>query len=247
MTSRAEIKVAKPAPAGRRSPGSKGADSEKLTGAAPPKTDARWTKTRQALLDAGQHLFSALSEDGVSIDDIVRQARVAKGSFYNHFDDKDALAKEIYHRLRLDIEGQIKAINENVEDPARRSCRALCTYARIAIDNPAQARLVARLITADMSPAADVNQGVVADTTHALRAGRYNIPSVDAGVVLKIGLAHAVITRLMDGADRFEAVTVAQQLCTLKLRALGLEAVEAEMIAAQSADEIIRGASDLRE
>ena len=99
----------------------------------------------------------------------------------------------------------------------------------------------------DMSPAADVNKGVVADTTKALRAGRYNIPSVDAGVVLKIGLAHAVITRLLNGADRFEAITVAQQLCTLKLRALGLEAVEAEMIAAQSADEILRPEVSLRD
>lgn len=216
-------------------------------GGALSRPDARWMKTRQALLDAGQHLFSVLSEDGVSIDDIVRQARVAKGSFYNHFVDKDALAKEIYHQLRLDIEARIVATNAGVEDPARRSCRALCTYARIAIDNPQQARLIARLITDDMSTGADVNQGVTADTTQALRAGRYNIPSVDSGVVLKIGLAHAVITRLLNGADRFEAVTVAQQLCTLKLRALGLEAVEAEMIAAQSADEIVRPELDLRE
>lgn len=210
------------------------------SGSAPPKPDLRWKKTRHALLEAGQHLFSTLSEDGVSIDDIVRQARVAKGSFYNHFDDKEALAREIYHQLRLDIEREISAINAGIDDPARRSCRALCTYARIAIEKPVQARLIARLITADMSPGADVNHGVTADTTEALRAGRYNIPSVDAGVVLKIGLAHAAITRLLNDADRFEAVTVAQQLCTLKLRALGIDAVEAEMIAAQSADEIIR-------
>lgn len=212
-----------------------------------PKTDARFTKTRKALLDAGQELLSVLSEDGVSIDDIVRRARVAKGSFYNHFEDKEALAQELYHRLRLDIEARVAAINAGVDDPARRSCRAFCVYARIAIDNPAQGRLIARLITNDMSPTADVNKGVAADTTQALRSGRYNIPSVDAGVVLKIGLAHAVITRLLDGAGRFEAVTVTQQLCTLKLRALGLDAVEAEMIAAQSADEIIRGADGLSE
>lgn len=210
-----------------------------------PNPDARYTKTRKALLDAGLELLSDLSEDGINVDEIVRRARVAKGSFYNHFPDKEALAKEIYHQLRMDIEARIATINEGVADPARRSCRAFCTYALMAADYPARGRLIARLISNDMSPMAEVNQGVMADTTEALQTGRYNIPSVDAGVTMKIGLAHAVIKRLVDGASRFEAVTVAQQICTLKLRAFGLDPVEAELIAAQSADEIIRAASDL--
>jgi AcrR family transcriptional regulator len=210
-----------------------------------PKADARYTKTRKALLDAGLELLSDLSEDGINIDDIVRRAGVAKGSFYNHFPDKDALAVEIYHRLRLDMEARISAINEGVDDPARRSCRAFCTYALMAIEYPARGRLIARLISADMSPASEENRGVVADTVEALRTGRYNIPSVDAGVTMKIGLAHAVIKRLVNGADRFEAITIAQQICTLTLRGFGLDAVEAQLIAAQSADEIIRAADGL--
>ncbi len=237
---RAAPGTAKPA---KKTPGRSSRSPEAEREPRPPKTDARLAKTRKALLDAGQDLLSILSEDGVSIDDIVRQAGVAKGSFYNHFPDKEALVREVYHRLRLDVEARVASINVGVDDPARRSCRAFCIYAKIAIDSPVQARLIARLITNDMSPTADINLGVAADTTQALRSGRYNIPSVDAGVVLKIGLAHAVITRLLNGADRFEAITIAQQMCTLKLRALGLEAVEAEMIAAQSADEIIRAAN----
>lgn len=205
------------------------------------RVDARRRKTREALLTAGQQLFSQESSDGVSVDDIVQRAKVAKGTFYNHFEDKDDLAREIYSKLRSDIETRIDRTNQGVEDPARRSCRALCTYARLAVENPAQARLIARLITKDMSPHSETNQGVAADSTKALSSGRYNVPSVDAAVVLKIGLAHAVIMRLVvDGADRFDGVTVAQQICTLKLRALGVPPIEAEMIAAQSADEIIR-------
>lgn len=210
-----------------------------------PKADARYTKTRKALLDAGLELLSDLSEDGINIDKIVRHARVAKGSFYNHFIDKEALVSEIYHRLRFELEARVSSINEGVEDPARRSCRAFCVYALMAVDHPARGRLIAKLISNDLSATAEVNRGVVADTVKALRSGRYNIPSIDAGVTMKIGLAHAVIQRLVDGANRFEAITVVQQICTLKLRAFGLDAVEAELIAAQSADEIIRGADDL--
>lgn len=212
----------------------------RLAAAPPGRLDARRHKTREALLKAGQQLFSQKSADGVSVDDIVQRAKVAKGTFYNHFEDKDDLAREIYSKLRSDIENRIGLINDGIEDPARRSCRALCTYARLAVENPAQARLIARLITQDMSPSAETNHGVAADATKALSSGRYNVPSVDSAVVLKIGMAHAVIMRLVEGGDHFEAVTVAQQICTLKLRALGVPPIEAEMIAAQSADEIIR-------
>jgi hypothetical protein len=48
-----------------------------------PKADARYNKTRKALLDAGLDLLSDLSEDGINVDEIVRRAGVAKGSFYN--------------------------------------------------------------------------------------------------------------------------------------------------------------------
>ena len=51
--------------------------------------------TRQVLLDATQALLASRSMDALSVDEIVMRADVAKGTFYNHFSDKDALAREL--------------------------------------------------------------------------------------------------------------------------------------------------------
>src|SRR6185295_17124251 len=45
----------------------------------------------QALLDAALPLFLRHGIDGVSVDDITRRARMAKGSFYRYFTSQAAL------------------------------------------------------------------------------------------------------------------------------------------------------------
>ena len=47
------------------------------------------------MLSAGRRLFAERPVDAVAIDDIVNEAKVAKGTFYNHFEDKVALLDAI--------------------------------------------------------------------------------------------------------------------------------------------------------
>lgn len=58
---------------------------------------------RQRLLDAAYDLFQKKGAAGTTIDDIVKQAKVAKGTFYLYFHDKnsilDALVFNICHRV----------------------------------------------------------------------------------------------------------------------------------------------------
>ena len=72
---------------------------------------------------AGRELFAERPVDAVAIDDIVRKADVAKGSFYNHFADREALVAAITDDIRLGLEAAIDAANDGVEDPARRVAR----------------------------------------------------------------------------------------------------------------------------
>lgn len=57
-----------------------------------------------ALLDAGLKLFLERGVESVSIDDIAREAGMAKGNFYRYFDDKRALVD----RLLADIAGDVR-------------------------------------------------------------------------------------------------------------------------------------------
>ena len=51
--------------------------------------------TRQAILEAGTKLFIERGFNGCSVQDVTDGAGVPKGSFYNHFKSKQALATEI--------------------------------------------------------------------------------------------------------------------------------------------------------
>src|ERR1700744_3878627 len=46
---------------------------------------------RERLLEAGVRIFSKSGFNGCSVQDITESAGVPKGSFYNHFDSKEAL------------------------------------------------------------------------------------------------------------------------------------------------------------
>jgi AcrR family transcriptional regulator len=53
--------------------------------------DQRKARTRQALLNAFQKLASQKRYEGISIADLVREARLGRSTFYEHFVGKDAL------------------------------------------------------------------------------------------------------------------------------------------------------------
>ena len=92
----------------------------------------RASRTKAALMAAGQLLFSRHPIDAVTVDDIVQAAEVGKGSFYNHFADREALARAIAAQIRSSVESAIARANAGVEDPACRMARAVCTASAAA-------------------------------------------------------------------------------------------------------------------
>ena len=58
----------------------------------------RRAKTRKAILDAAEALIQKHGYDRTSVDDIAERARVAKGTFYQHFDTKLDVLLELNRR-----------------------------------------------------------------------------------------------------------------------------------------------------
>jgi TetR/AcrR family transcriptional regulator, transcriptional repressor for nem operon len=57
---------------------------------------------RQQLLDAAMEQFHQRGFNGCAVKDITGGAKVPKGSFYNHFESKEALALEVLRRYEAD-------------------------------------------------------------------------------------------------------------------------------------------------
>lgn len=208
-----------------------------------PRAERRAEPVREALVRAAQKLFAEHPVDAVAIDDLVQEAGVAKGSFYKHFPDKEALLGAVVRRIRDHIEREVSAANQSVTDAAARVARAICVYLRFVADEPEQGRVLVRNgRSSETLPALRLNQGTVDDVRMGLAAGRFTVPTVEAGTLFILGVGHAGLARFSGDRDAAANIWIAQQLCQLVLRGLGIPPLEAELVAAQATDEILRSA-----
>ncbi len=207
--------------------------------AEPLRTDRRRTRNRAAILEAAESLFGARGVDGVSIDEIAAAADLAKGTLYNHFADKEALAAEVALTAREDGEARVAAANAGVTEPARRLVRGVIVFARYALERADRARAGLR-----MSPyAADIdsraNAGLRADIELGFKAGRFSGVSREAAALGIIGTAFALVARVLGKpGDRASAMTAATEAATFILRGVGLKPNEAAAIAARETNDI---------
>ena len=198
------------------------------------RQDRRRLRTRDALVGAAESLFAARGPDAVSIDEIVTRADLAKGSFYNHFDDKDDLVREIARVIRGEIEREVAAINHGLADSAQCVAQALCVFARFASRNPNRVRALAHMHPSATDPKAPLNDGVRRDVMFGLLAGRFITTSREAAVLFVIGAVQASFHRasvIGETATRQLAPAMAAHLLT----GLGLDPSEAEIIAQAAA------------
>lgn len=200
----------------------------------------RAERTRGALIAAGRRLFCERPVDAVTVDDIVQAAGVGKGSFYNHFADREALVRAISAEIRAGVERAIDCANADIEDPARRLARACCTYVRFALDEPERAGFLVRVQSSHTSLEAPLNRGLVDDVSRGLRTGRFRVATLEAGVLYVLGVTQMVLTRIVREPSAALAVSLAQQMCAMTLSGLRVPDADADVIAAQASEEIVR-------
>lgn len=194
---------------------------------------------------AGEALFARRSVDAVTIDDVVAEAAVAKGSFYNHFPDKESLAQTIAEAVRIEIEKRVTAGNEGISDPAARLARGIAVYLRFARDEPRRARILLRLFPNETSAAAPINRGLARDIQAGVAQKRFDVASIQAAVVCVVGVGTAAQARILDDPRPPETLRLSQQVLVQTLRGLGMRVREAGRISRATLDDIFAQQSPL--
>jgi AcrR family transcriptional regulator len=200
---------------------------------------AQKAHTRLALQQAGRRLFAQHPVESISIDAVVAAAGVSKGSFYNHFADRDDLVEAIVGDIRGWLHNVVAATNAYEHDAARRVARAVCIFLRYALEDPEGAAVLSRVHGRILAVEAPYNAPLVADIGDGLISGRFRIATVDAGTMLVIGIVQVGLLRLIAEPVPALAVAIGQQLTMMLLRGLGLESAEAEQLAASAAHDIL--------
>ncbi|HEY5808604.1 MAG TPA: helix-turn-helix domain-containing protein [Povalibacter sp.] len=208
------------------------------------KTDRRRDRTRKALIDAGRSLFAARHVDGVTVDEIVTAADVAKGSFYNHFTDKDVFAREIAAMARRHAEQTVNIANRGIEDPALHLARAVCVFVRFAIEHRESAQLLWRLNAGATMADAPINRALRDNLLAGIRVGRFKHVDIESAVLLVIGIIVVALRHALEERLITPPIKIAERMAGGLLRSLGVAAEPAAKLSGTAAVSIFSSNSN---
>jgi AcrR family transcriptional regulator len=201
------------------------------TKARPARSDRRTIRNRKALLNAAEKLIAEKGFERVTVDEITETADLAKGTFYNYFDDKNQLAKELASTIRQEIEAEVGVAQTGIDDPVERFVTGVCVFFRTAGTAPNRAAVVAQTYRQWLRPESAGNLGLRKDLESCYRAGRFSTADPPTAVVMVVGVVQAGIGRALELAEWKSVRKLALALAELMLRALGAKWNEAQAIA----------------
>ncbi len=177
-----------------------------------PRGARRKRETRQRLMKAALELMAARGMDGVAINEITEAADVGFGSFYNHFDSKEAIHAELMREVLNSFGETMDHISNNLEDPAEILSTAVRYAVQRSADNPVWGRfLIQTALSADIL--SGLGQYMLRDIQRGIASGRFKLKDPLMAFTSVGGTVIGALTAQMEFAPADStAKKVAQQL-----------------------------------
>lgn len=203
-----------------------------MTTHTPRKRPSRSAPTRAALLAAGFELLVERPIEAIPIDEVVARAGVAKGSFFNHFRDKQDFASAVGVEVRIELETLVGRANDDVDDPVERIANGMRVAAAFAVSQPKRSAVLLRSQGTSTAQAHPLNKGLREDIDAACERGLLRAEARTAGVLYWLGLCQVLMANLVEGAEspRRSSRLVGEML-VLGLTGLGVSVEHATRIA----------------
>ena len=185
---------------------------------APTRTDRRRVQTRRKLTAAARELIAESGVANLRVGEITERADVGRGSFYNHFDSKDdVVAAVVRDSLEELATAVLTAVVDAADDAAVGASAADRRFLRLAYDDPAFARLVVQLGSADTLFIEAVRPYARAALERGVATGRFRVTNLDVVLTMLAASAIALIRTMLEGeappdADQHHAESVLRML-----------------------------------
>jgi AcrR family transcriptional regulator len=189
---------------------------------------ARRSRTRLRLLDAAARVLAEHGETAASIELFIEAAGVARGTFYNYFDNRDAVIDALWQQVGANPFHSIQRACEPIADPAARLATACRLVIRRAELDHAWGWLVIHLATSRRIMSHELAQYPGADLQAGLEAGRFRFADLDAARDLVVATTIAGMKGLLKherGKEYPEA------LAAMIMLALGVRRGETQALA----------------
>ncbi len=190
----------------------------------------RRERTRQKLLAAGARVIAELGEKKASIDDFIRVAGVARGTFYNHYSTNKELLDDLWATFGRAPFLLIQRSCEDLHDPAER----LATEARMVFDGAARDAAWGWLVYAMSADGETISDDLLQyprpDLEIGRKLGRFQFDDLLSACDLVVGSVRWGLRAVLE-EDR--PARCGDAMCILLLKALSIDEVEARRIVAR--------------
>jgi len=188
----------------------------------------RREQTHARLLGAARALFARQGVENTRINEITDEADVGFGSFYNHFDSKEAIVEAVLAEMAVAQGAAVQAITAQIDDPAEVIAAAHRHFVRLARSDTEWAWLLVRTDVSHNALLRGLSPFAQRDLRRGIRAGRLHVADQRTALQASGGALLAVMRIVLDDeapkdADVFHAEGI--------LRLFGLTAAEAAEVA----------------
>lgn len=200
----------------------------------------RAIRTRDALVSAAFDLMLERPLEDIPIDDLVAAAGVGKGSFFNHFGDKNGLKQALAMQVRSEIEEQVTKANSQLTHPLERIAGGMREVTQYALIHRKRTFAMLRMTVGATSPDYSLNEGLRKDIEACVEAGFIAKGTEQSGLLYWLGLCTAIMTYVVEsGCERDEAAGLLHQLLQMGLMGIGVGADTASDIARRCAESML--------
>jgi AcrR family transcriptional regulator len=215
----------------------------------------RKQETRSRLLEAALRLMARNGMEGVAINEITEAADVGFGSFYNHFESKEAIYAALTERVFEEYADTLDLIARDSSDPAEVIAVAVRHTLRRAGREPLWGHFLIREGFSARALSHGLGQRLLRDIQRGIAGKRFCVADPFIGFLsLKGALLAAIAVELhlaAPGGGVLEELGIegehfAERMAAAVLQMLGLEGAEANQIARRPLSEMERQEKDRR-
>jgi AcrR family transcriptional regulator len=187
-------------------------------------------RTRANLLEAAYRVFARKEADAVTIDEIIAEAAVARGTFYNYFQTREEVLTAVAAALSDEMNQSIWMQSVEINDPAERMAIAIRHFLHQAMRDTTWGWVIVRigLVAAPLSET--IEHGVTTDLQSGIQLQRFQVDNEQAAIDLILGTGLMAMRSILGGQTTPDHP---EQIAKLILKTLGVAEEEAQLIAFQ--------------
>jgi AcrR family transcriptional regulator len=200
-------------------------------------------RTKALLMDAALALFAVRGIDATSVNEITAHAKVANGTFYYHYKDKDEFVDALEHAVATMFVNRVDELMEDLTDGAERVATGTQQIIHLAAADAAWGWMIVHAFLDLGKFNASISRGIRKDVALGIEQGNFQLEPSDAAFSMLLAIVGAGLKVRLENPK-----TVGIEVLTGEyvLRMLGLAPERARALVLRTAPRIAKSKQSIR-